>query len=238
MTTSLLAGCIFLAAGFIQGLTGFGSALVAIPLLSLIMDIKIAVPLCILNGLVITVYLVARLRLHLDYHRILPLFIGSVPGAIAGATLLKELDAEIIRVGIGVLLITYASYNLLFHPRPLNPARIWGYIAGFLSGAIGAAFSAGGPPTIVYVTLTDWKKEEIKAVLSGFFALNGLVIAVVHAITGATTSSTMFYFVVTALFVLVGTWAGAAVSGRIRRKTYLRLTNGLLLIMGTMMIMQ
>ncbi|WP_456384925.1 TSUP family transporter, partial [Desulfolithobacter sp.] len=67
MTTALLAGTVFLAAGFVQGLTGFGSALVAIPLLSLLMDVKTAVPLCTLNGMIITMYLGWRLRNHLHW---------------------------------------------------------------------------------------------------------------------------------------------------------------------------
>ena len=236
MTTYLLAGFIFLGAGFIQGLTGFGSALVAIPLLSLIMDVKAAVPLCMLSGLIITVYLAVQLRRHLDKKKILPLILGSFPGIFAGVTLLKKVDANTIRICIGILLICYSLYNLLAHPRPLRPARIWGYIAGFLTGAIGAAFSAGGPPSIVYTTLTDWKKEEIKATLSGFFVFNGIVTATVHALTGVSTMSTVKLFAVTAPFVLAGTVLGARVTGKIDRRTYLRIIYVFLIVMGIMMI--
>ncbi len=236
MTTYLLAGFIFLGAGFIQGLTGFGSALVAIPLLALIIDIKAAVPLCILNGLIITIYLAVQLRRYLDRRKILPLVLGSIPGVFVGATLLKRVDSDVIRTGIGLLLISYSLYNLLARPRPLNPARIWGYIAGFLTGAIGAAFSAGGPPTIVYTTLTDWKKEEIKATLSGFFVLNGILTALVHVLTGVSTVTTAGYFAVTAPFVLVGTVLGSRVTGKIDRRTYLRIIYGFLIVMGVMLV--
>lgn len=236
MTTYLLAGCIFLAAGFIQGLTGFGSALVAIPLLALIIDIKAAVPLCILNGLIITVYLAVQLRRYLDRGKILPLVLGSIPGVFAGVTLLKGVDSSVIRTCIGLLLIIYSLYNLLIHPRPLRPARAWGYVAGFLTGAIGAAFSAGGPPTIVYTTLTDWKKEEIKATLSGFFVLNGILTALVHVLTGVSTVTTAGYFAATAPFVLVGTVLGSRVTGKIDRRTYLRIIYGFLIVMGVMLV--
>lgn len=66
MFDPLLIGIVFLLAGFIQGMTGFGSALVAIPLLSLFLDIKSAVPLCMLNSLVITSFLALKMRKHLD----------------------------------------------------------------------------------------------------------------------------------------------------------------------------
>ncbi len=236
MIISLLAGCVFLVAGFVQGLTGFGSALVAIPLLSLIIDIKAAVPLCILNGLIITIYLALHLRRHLDRAKILPLVIGSVPGVFVGATLLQKVDAGIIRFCIGLLLISYSIYNLFVRPRSLGLSGRWGYGAGFLTGAIGAALSAGGPPAIIYTTLAGWNKEEIRATLSGFFVANGIVTAVVHAFAGVSTAATVRIFLVTAPFVLVGTVAGSHVTARINQQTYLRFIYLFLVVTGMMMI--
>ncbi|HHD57509.1 MAG TPA: sulfite exporter TauE/SafE family protein [Desulfobulbaceae bacterium] len=238
MMISLLAGCIFFVAGFVQGLTGFGSALVAIPLLSLILDIKAAVPLCILNGLIITMYLALHLRQHLDRTKILPLVVGSIPGVVVGATLLQRVDSGIIRFCIGVLLISYSLYNLFVRPRSPGLSRAWGYAAGFLTGAIGAAFSAGGPPAIIYTTLAGWKKEEIRATLSGFFVANGIVTAVVHVVTGVSTVATVQIFLVTAPFVLLGTVAGSHVTGKINQQTYLRIIYTFLILMGIMMILQ
>ena len=236
MTTLLFAGLIFLLAGLVQGLTGFGSALVAIPLLSLIMDVKAAVPLCMANGLVITWYLVVRLRAHLDPHKILPLALGSLPGIWLGATWLKSVDSGVIRFWLGALLAAYALYSLASRPRSLHPAPAWGYVAGFLTGTIGAAFSAGGPPSIIYTTLTGWKKEEIKATLSGFFVLNGMVTVVVHALTGVSSRQTAQAFLVTAPFVLLGTGIGSRLTDRIDGRTYLRLVHGFLIVMGVMLM--
>ena len=235
MFSFLIAGIIFLLAGFVQGLTGFGSALVAIPLLSFVVDIKTAVPLSMLNGLIITTYLAIALRRHLDRQKIMPLLLGALPGIGVGVYLLKEVDASGIRYGIGALLIGYSLYNLLIHPRPLNPGRGWGYVAGFLTGAIGAAFSAGGPPAIIYTTLTSWNKDEIKATLTGFFVANGVLTVLMHAISGITTLATLKFFAVTAPFVLIGTTIGSRVSGRINRATYLRLIYCFLVLMGVMM---
>jgi uncharacterized membrane protein YfcA len=237
MTVLLIAGFIFLLAGFVQGLTGFGSALVAIPLLSFILDLKTAVPLCMLNGLIITSYLALSLRRHLDRNKILPLLIGALPGIAAGVYLLKEVDGSFLRYGIGVLLIGYSLYNLIINPRPLNPGKTWGYLAGFLTGAIGAAFSAGGPPAIIYTTLTSWKKDEIKATLTGFFVVNGYITAMLHAAAGITTLNTLKIFAMTAPFVLIGTAAGIRVSGRVNRETYLKLIYFFLAGMGVMMIL-
>ncbi len=237
MTSFYQAGLIFLLAGCVQGLTGFGAGLVAIPLLCLIIDVKIAVPLCILNGLIITSYLAVKLRSYLDKTKIFPLLIGSIPGVLIGAMLLKHIYPNHIRTLLGILLISYSGYNLLAKPKPIRPLVIWGYIAGFFTGGITALLSAGGPPAIIYTTLTDWKKEEMKATLTGFFVFNAIFTAVVHALNGMTTGITLQYFVATAPFVLLGTVLGSKLSERINRTLYLQIVYSFLIVMGLMMLL-
>ena len=237
MLVPFYVSSIFLLAGFVQGMTGFGSALVAMPLLILFLDVKSAVPLCILNSLVITTFLALKMRTHLDKKKILPLCVGALPGVVIGSTLLKKVDSSLIRMGLGIMLITYSLYCLLQNsPKQRKLHRAWSYIVGFLSGAIGAAFSAGGPPTIVYSTLNSWTKDEIKATLTGFFLFNSYLIASVHAATGLTTIETVTHFMISAPFVLLGTVLGAVCYGKIPQKLYLQLIYGFLVFMGIMMI--
>jgi len=236
MTIFLISSLIFLLAGLIQGLTGFGGGLVAIPLLCLIMDVKTAVPLSILSGLVITTTMAYELRRLLEWRKILPLLIGSIPGVLVGTVLLKQADPVAINRILGLLLICISSFNLTIKPKPVNPSSIWGYIAGFFSGAITASVGAGGPPAIIYTTLNDWKKDEIKATLTGFFVLNGYVTAAVHAVNGMITPIVLGYFASTLCFVLAGTFVGSRISGRIHRRTYLRIVYLLLMGLGLMML--
>ncbi len=236
MVAFCLAGFIFFLAGCVQGLTGFGAGLVAIPLLCLIIDIKIAVPLCILNGLIITSYLAVKLRAFLDNKKIIPLLLGSIPGVVLGASLLKYINPDHIRILLGILLVSYSGYNLFARPKPLNPPVIWGYIAGFFTGAITALLSAGGPPAIIYTTLTGWKKEEIKATLTGFFVFNAIFAAVAHTANGLMTLMTLKFFAVTAPFVFIGTALGSKLTDRINRKMYLQIVYGFLIIMGVILL--
>jgi hypothetical protein len=236
MTIIILSCLIFLLAGLIQGLTGFGGGLVAIPLLCLIMEVKLAVPLSILSGLAITTAMAYELRQSLDWRRILPLLVGSLPGVFAGTVLLKHADPVVINRLLGLLLIGISAINLTIKPRPINPPVIWGYISGFFSGAITASVGAGGPPVIIYTTLTDWKKDEIKATLTGFFVLNGYITAAVHASSGMITRATLTTFAATLPFVLLGTYAGSKISGRINRRTYLRIVYLLLMGLGILML--
>lgn len=236
MLDPLLISIIFLLAGFIQGMTGFGSALVAIPLLSLFLDIKEAVPLCMLNSVVITTFLSLKMRRHLDRNKIIPLCISALPGILVGATLLKNLSSTLIRTSLGALLIAYSLYSLFSTPKTRKLHKAWAYVAGFSTGAIGAAFSAGGPPTIIYSTLNNWSKNEIKATLSGFFLFNSYLTATVHAASGLTTLQVFSYFLISAPFVLLGTVLGSICYGRIPHTLYLQLIFTFLVLMGTMMI--
>lgn len=236
MSVYLLSGVIFLLAGLIQGLTGFGAGLVAIPLLCLIMGVKLAVPLCILNGLVINTTLAYAYRHLFDWRRILPLLLGSIPGIVVGTLLFKHADPLVIKKLLGILLLSYSGFNLLFKPRAINPPLFFAYAAGFLSGASTATLSAGGPPVIIYATLTDWKKNEIKATLIGFFVLNGYLAAATHAINGAITMDTLLFFAVTTPFVLAGTFIGLRIGKRVNRRLYLQTVYLLLMGLGALMV--
>ena len=227
---------IFLLAGFTQGVSGFGAALVAMPLLSMIMDIQTAVPLYMLNGLVLTLYLSLQLRSHVDLKKIRPLFLGCLPGIYIGLLALKNLHSNLLQISLGCLVTMYALYSLTATPRPRQMARAWAWLAGFLTGAIGSAFSAGGPPTIIYVSLSNWTKDEIKATLSVFFFSTGVLTAIGHALSGLTTGLVLHHFATSLPFTLVGVMAGSLCYKRIKQETYIKIIRWLLVFMGLMMI--
>lgn len=236
MLTYLLISGIFFLAGFAQGLTGFGSSLVAMPLLLLLVEVKTAVPLSILNGVAITAILSCQLRQHLDWRKIGPLLVGSLPGIWLGVVLLRESNGRIMQAALGLFQILYALYALNYHPRPRRLAAAWSYLAGFATGAIGSAFSAGGPPTVIYTTLTGWSKEEIKATMSAFFLLNGILIAGAHAASGLTSPQVLRYFAVSVAAVVAGVFAGGHCFQRLEKGNYLRILLLLLLAMGVTML--
>jgi len=236
MTVYFFLFLIFLVAGFTQGVTGFGFGLLAIPLLSLLIDIKTAVPLCSLLGILITAFLSLRLRKHIDRRKILPLLLGCIPGVAVGTLVLKKTPTKLLSVLMGVMLFAYALYRLTSKQQPRSIDSRWAYVAGFFSGAISSAFSAGGPPTIIYTSLRGWDKNEIKATLSGFFLAGGLVVITAHAITGLTTSLVLHYFLLSAPVVTGGVYIGSLLYDRIDTGGYLKLLQCLLLAMGILMI--
>lgn len=151
---------IALFAGFIQGLSGFGSGLLALPFLILFLGVKMAIPLVALYGVALTLLLIVQLRQFWDWKKIYPLCAGSVPGVPVGVWLLNVLDAQIIQWIVGLVLILYALYSLLKRPAVMELSNGWAYLSGFLAGCLGGSISASGPPVIVYTSFQPWSTSD------------------------------------------------------------------------------
>ncbi len=235
MIELLLSGGIILLASFVQGLTGFGSALVAIPLLCMIMDVKVAVPVCLLNNVIMSSYMVYKLREDLQWSRILPLLVGSVPGIYVGVWLLKQVDPSSLKMFLGFILVLYGGSNLFIKYPSLKIPNGLNYLVGFFSGTCTGAVSAGGPPVIIYTTLTGWSKNAIKATLTGFFVVNSYMAIGMQAYNGLVTGQVLHIFAFTMFFVGIGTLSGLKMSDRINREFSLKLIYIFLILMGVVM---
>jgi hypothetical protein len=236
MTPYLLTIPILLLGSFTQGLTGFGFALISIPLLVLFLDIHSAVPLCILSGLAVTAFLSLQLHAHLDRRKLMPLLLSCLPGILAGTFFLKNINESLFKILLGGMLIAYALYRLCLVPKPRPISRGWGWVAGFATGTISAAFSAGGPPTIIYATLTGWNKHEIKSTLSIFFFLNGVATFTAHALGGLVTVEVLKLSAVSLPAVLLGVWSGSRLYQKFKTEGYLKLVLSGLILMGVLLL--
>lgn len=236
MPLELILALILFSAGLLQGLAGFGAALLAMPLLVLVLDVKEAVTLTLLSTLIINLFLSVQLKSHLDWRKILPLVVGCVPGVYLGVTLLAKADPALIKCSLGVLITSYALYCLggRLSQKPISKG--WGYVAGFATGTINGAFSAGGPPTIIYTTLTGWKKDEIKATLSCFFLFTTSLAVIGHFFKGLATPHVLRLYSLTALPVLAGVFLGTIFYKRLKSRAYLTMVYYLLIGLGLMMI--
>ncbi|HEY5999840.1 MAG TPA: TSUP family transporter, partial [bacterium] len=106
LTLPLLAavgGAAFLAA-FAQGVTGFGSALVAMPLLSLVLGVRAAAGLVALLSLAVNVALLLPARRALPWRRIGPLLAGTLATVPAGVFFLAGADPRLARALLGAAL--------------------------------------------------------------------------------------------------------------------------------------
>src|SRR3989440_9962556 len=154
------------AAGFIQGLTGFGSALVSIPLATFFVPLPFAL------AVFAVVDFANGLRLGLenpknailgDVARMVPLMVA---GIVTGTTLLVNLPRNASLLALGAFVLGYAIYSLSRRGAPAAVSRNWAFLAGFCGGLSGTLFGAGGPPFAVYLSHRPLRKGQFPATMT------------------------------------------------------------------------
>ncbi len=238
MAENLYLQLIILTAGFTQGFTGFGSALVMLPLLTLVLDVKTVVPLVTLLGVCINVILILRVSKYVQWGRIRRLFIACVPGIFCGVYVLKATSSGFLQVTIGLVLIVFPAYLMTrgIPERELAPG--WSWPVGFLSGVLSGSISAGGPPVIIYTAMQPWGKIPIKSTLVGFFLLTSLAAGAVQAGGGLMTARVLHLFAAGLPAVVTGVLTGSWLFEKVNSEAYRKVLNVLLIILGIFMMMK
>lgn len=204
----IIAVIVFFAI-FTQTLTGFGLALVSMPLLVLIMDVRTAAPLVTLIGVVAEVVLLARYRDHLQLRTIWRLAIASVVGVPIGVLLLKRVDRELILMALGMVITGYAVYGLLNFRLPTVEHQNWAYGFGFVAGVLSGAYNTAGPPVVIYGNCRGWEPRMFKGNLQGFFMLNSLMLVGTHGVNGNFTGEVWKDFLIALPAIGLGIVAGS-----------------------------
>jgi len=220
-------------AGFVNGITGFGAAMVAMPLVTQAMDITLAVPACSLMTWVVSLEQGWRYKGHTDWLRIRPVLIGAFPGAFVGFLVLQHLPPQHLKAALGVFLVVYACWGLFLEGGKVRViAGIWGYVAGLLSTMFGSAFSFNGPPLAVYASLSGWGKTVSKAGLAMTFIATSSLMVLAQMFAGAHNSSTLAAMIIGAPAAIFGSWLGFLFSRNMGDTTYRKLFFGFIACTG------
>jgi len=227
------------AAGFIQGLTGFGSALVSIPLATFFVPLPFAL------AVFAVVDFANGLRLGLEYPRnaVLGDIARMVPlmvvGIVTGTTLLVNLPRNASLVALGTFVLGYAIYSLSRRGPPAAVSRNWAFLAGFCGGLSGTLFGAGGPPYAIYLSHRSLTKEKFRATmtLTTIFSIGLRLVA--FAVTGLLTQDGVWLAAATAIPAgLLAVYIASRVFRVISREMVMRAVGILLLASGASLIVR
>ena len=175
MTTDIYLAAFFilLLAYFIRGITGFGSGLIAIPLLAHFLPLTFVVPMLLALDFIASIVLSRHTHLQVRWDEIRVLIPTSIAGMLIGAVLLVNLPREPLLVGLGLFVIFF-GLRYLFNVHGEKPiSRWWSLPTGLSGGLVGAMFGTGGPPYVVYLTHRLHDKTQLRGTLSGLFMLEG-----------------------------------------------------------------
>lgn len=230
-----VAGTAFLAA-FAQGVTGFGSALVAMPLLALVLEVHATAALVALLSLAVNLALLWPARRELPWRPVAPLLAGSFVGVPVGVLFLAGADPRLARGLLGAVLIAASAALLGTRRVRLGPGPVPALAAGALAGVLGGAFNANGPVAAIYVAARGWEKRETHAALQMYFLASGLWVAALHGAAGFTSRGVLIAAAAALPFLAAGSLAGWAVHRRIDEDRYRRLLLLVLVAVGAALL--
>ena len=236
MSVEALAGALVIVflAFFVRGISGFGSATIAIPLLAHFIALKLAVPLLLIHDLLSTLATVSIDRGAIDKREIVALLPPSIVGVIIGVTLLVTLPAQPLLATLGALVIAFGIRTLI-NPQGSNPvARLWSIPAGLAGGALGGAFGSGAAtPYMIYLTHRLADKSSVRGTFSAFAIFDYAFRVITFAVTGLLLSNELFVLVsVTLPGMMCGLYLGNKLHGRIASEQALKVIGALLIVSG------
>lgn len=231
--TYIAAFFILLFAYFIRGITGFGSGLIAIPLLAHFLPLTFVVPLMLALDFIASLMLIRHTRPEVRWDEIGILIPASLIGMLVGAMLLVNLPRDPLLVGLGLFVIFF-GLRYLFNIHNENPvSRWWSLPTGFSGGLIGAMFGTGGPPYVIYLSHRLHDKTQLRGTLTGLFLLEGAMRIATFLFMGLLLQRDMFHALILSLpLVALGLYSGNRVHLGISRRQQLALIGLLLLLSG------
>ena len=225
------------AASFLQSLSGFGFAIVIMPLLTLALGLPTAAPLVALTALTVYVINVARFRRAINGGIVLRLGLASALGVPIGIWLLSNVDETLVKQVLGLLLIAFGLYSLARPNLAWRPSRRWVYPAGFFAGCLGGAYNTPGPPAIIYGTLRQWPRDQFRAVLQTLFLINGTLVVSAHLLAGHLTAGVLGYYVYAVPGLALGILLAARVDQRVNRDRFRSLVMAMILLLGLSLVL-
>jgi len=219
---------------------GFGDAVVAMPLLSMVVGIHIATPLVALISLTIAIIILIQ-NWHLIHFKSAGLLIFyTFIGIPIGLFILKGLFENVMKLILASVIILFSLYQLtkpqLF--RLVNDK--WISFFGITAGILGGAYNIEGPVIVIYSTLRQWNPIQLRATLQGYFFPVALMVALAHGLGGLWTQPVLFYYVLSLPLVFLAIFLGDKLHRKIPAKQFKQyiyiglITVGFLLFLNTL----
>lgn len=230
----LLAGAF--AGGFINGLAGFGTALLSLGLWLQIMPPPQAVAVVVVMSVVSGLQGLWTVRREIrDRPGRLALFL--LPGLVGlplGVTLLNVISATALKLTIAGFMVAYGGFftlrrSLPHFDRP-TPAIDGGI--GFLGGILGGAASLSGALPTMWCAMRPWPKGETRAVLQPYNVgiLGGAI--VLFALQGLYDRETLLLVALALPGTVIGAQLGIALFHRLSDSQFRRLLIGVMFASG------
>ncbi len=227
-----------LAAGFVNGLSGTGYALVALGFWLQAMSPLTAAPLTALCGVAGHVQSLPTIWKGVRWPRLWPMLVAGIVGVPIGTMLLEHVRPNPLKIGVGVLLIFYSAWMAFVRRPPIitGGGRAADAAVGFTGGVLGGMASLSGPAPAIWAQLRGFGKNEQRGVNQPF-NMSILLLALISAGIAGFLDRTFFIWAAIAVpTTLIGARIGLALYGRVNDTQFNRIILGLLILSGATLI--
>lgn len=230
---ALLIGIVLIMfAGFTQGLTSFGFALISVPVLSGFIPLKVVVPVVVILSLFSNLAILWEAKKDVQLRKIRILILSSLAGAPFGTYILRVMEAQTLKIWIGILIICFAILLIKgasFHVRNEK----WAFVpVGLTSGLLNGSISLSGPPVALFLSNQGVDKAVFRANLTAYGIILNISTVLTFWISGLLNEEVVRYtgWFLPAMFA--GVYGGVRTMKRVSEKSFKRMTLYLLIVSG------
>ena len=200
-------GVVFFA-GIMRGFTGFGAALLAVPIFSILWLPHQAIAAVMCLALLSNIQLLPGALRTAQWRRVLPIGIAALAMIPVGALALVAFDPDLMRRVISGIVLAFALLLISGWRWSGTPGPGGGLAAGALGGLINGAAGTGGPPIILYLLAGKSDAATSRAnIIIVYFFMNGGTVASLAA-NGLVGEDTLWRVLLLAPSWMLGLWAG------------------------------
>ena len=220
------------------GLTGFGSTVLALPALVLVLPLKFAVPLLLLLDLCASLLFGGDFRRRVERPELWRLLPPMLAGMAIGLTLLIRVAESWLLLLLGAFLLAYAGWGLLRRgPAVLPAASAWPL--GFAGGAFAALFGTGGVLFAVYNAGRIRDKAALRSNNAAMLLLTSALRILMLAATGLLGQEALLSMAALLLpAMLAGTWLGHRLHAAVAATAVVKAVYAVLVIAGTLLLVR
>jgi uncharacterized membrane protein YfcA len=233
-----VVGIIF-AAAFVRSALGFGDAVVAMPLLAMVIGLKTATPLVAFMGPAISLLILAKGWSAGDMRAAAKLIVASLLGIPLGIYGLARLPEEPLKIALGALILLYGLFGFARPSARIVSEKAWvPWMVGWTAGVLGGAYNTNGPPVVAYGMLRGWPPERFRATLQGYFLPTGLMILAGHGLAGMWTGEVLKLILYSLPAIVLGVVLGGLVNKKLTQRVFSKLVYGFLVAMGAALLLR
>lgn len=235
--TLALAAVIIFVSHVIKGATGFANALIAIPLLSLFLDIKFVVPMFLLFDFPSSGMISYKHRQAINWKIALTVFSGLLIGTLIGAYFLINLSGSLLKIIFGLFVICFGINLIIRHhdiQRKMDRLR-WGVLTGFLGGTTGGMFGMDGPIIVVYLS-RQLHKTAFRATLTTIFLMSSLWRGTLYIYGGILGVEELMFALGMIPALIAGVITGTRIQHRLSQRTFTMIIGTVVIVAGFLLL--